>query len=198
MTAANCNACIDETLKHEGGYQNDPNDSGNWTECAKGSGTNKGTNRGISACSYPNEDIKGMTEQRAKQIYRADYWNKVCGDALPRGIDLCTFDGGVNSGTSRGVQWLQRAVGVDDDGIVGPVTIEAANTAEPHATINRMCDERMEFLRGLSSWDIWGDGWTNRVEDIRSAAHEMANQQPDTDEVLVIAPAGISVRVIRR
>jgi len=66
MTAANYDACIGKVLEYEGGYTNDPNDKGGWTGCAVGAGTNKGTNRGISACSYPNEDIKGMTEARAK------------------------------------------------------------------------------------------------------------------------------------
>ena len=66
MTAANYNACISKVLEYEGGYQADPNDRGNWTSCKIGQGTNKGTNRGISACSYPNEDIKGMSLARAK------------------------------------------------------------------------------------------------------------------------------------
>ena len=173
MTAANYDACIGKVLEYEGGYQNDPNDKGNWTGCAKGAGTNKGTNRGISACSYPAEDIKGMTEERAREIYRGDFWDPIQGDRLPAGPDLCTFDGSVNSGRSRGVQWLQRAVGVEDDGVVGPMTIEAALIADDHVTIDRMCDDRMAFLRGLSTWDLYGKGWTKRVEDVRKTAHGM-------------------------
>jgi len=176
MTAQNYEACIEKVLFFEGGFQNDPNDSGNWTGCKPGAGENEGTNRGISACSYPHEDIANMTEARAKEIYRSDYWDKVQGDALPAGPDLCTMDGAVNSGPSRGVQWLQRAIGVDDDGIVGPLTIEAANEADDHETINRMCDERMQFLRGLETWPLYGDGWTNRVEDVRTTAHGMVEE----------------------
>jgi len=178
MTAANYNACISKVLRYEGGYQNDPNDRGNWTGCAKGSGTNKGTNRGISACSYPNEDIKGMTEPRAKVIYRADYWDPIFGDQLPAGPDLCTFDGAVNSGRSRGVKWLQRAVGADADGVVGPQTVAMANAADDHLTVDRMCDDRMAFLRGLSTWDRYGKGWTTRVEDVRRTAHSMVVDEP--------------------
>lgn len=173
MTAANYNACIDKVLSYEGGFQDDPNDSGNWTGCSPGSGENRGTNRGISSCTYPAEDIAGMTEERAKEIYRTDYWRPILGDDLPAGVDLCTFDGSVNSGRHRGVQWLQRALGVEDDGIVGPITIEAAWAAEDHETINRMCDERMTFLRDLETWPLYGEGWTNRVEDVRMTAHSM-------------------------
>lgn len=209
MTAANYNACISKVLEHEGGYQRDPNDRGNWDSCRVGVGNNKGTNRGISACSYPNEDIKGMTEARAKQIYHADYWNPIHGDELPAGPDLCTFDGAVNSGQSRGVKWLQRAVGVEADGVVGPVTIAAANAADEHVTIDRMCDDRLEFLRGLSTWDRYGKGWTRRVEDVRKTAHGMVVDVPHPEEdpplepeaeplvvtITIDAPPGVVVKV---
>jgi len=201
MTAANYDACISKVLAYEGGFQNDPNDSGNWTGCKVGAGTNRGTNRGISACSYPNEDIRGMTEARAKEIYRADYWDKVCGDDLPAGPDLCTFDGAVNSGPSRGVKWLQRAVGVPDDGVVGPQTIAAANAAIDHVTIDRMCDDRMKFLRGLETWPLYGTGWTNRVEDVRKTAHGMTTTveappaEPLVVRILIDAPPGVVVKV---
>jgi len=200
MTAANYDACIGKVLDYEGGYTNDPNDKGGWTGCSPGKGENRGTNRGISACSYPKEDIINMTEARAKEIYRADYWMPIHGDELPAGVDLCTFDGSVNSGRSRGVQWLQRAVGVEDDGVVGPLTIEAANEADDHLIIDRMCDDRMAFLRGLSTWDLYGDGWTNRVEDVRATAHGMVEEvEPVPGELVVTiritVPLGVVVRV---
>lgn len=201
MTAANYEDCIDTVLEYEGGYQADPNDSGNWTGCKPGAGENKGTNRGISACSYPAEDIKGMTEERAREIYRSDFWNPIQGDRLPAGVDLCTFDGSVNSGRYRGVQWLQRAVGVEDDGIVGPLTIEAANAADDHTTIDRMCDDRMAFLRGLETWPLYGTGWTNRVEDVRAEAHRMVEEVERPGELVVTitidVPRGVRVDVVQ-
>jgi hypothetical protein len=62
------------TLKHEGGFQNDPDDDGNWTGGKKGVGVNKGTKFGISAKQYPKEDIVGLTEERAIKIYLTDYY----------------------------------------------------------------------------------------------------------------------------
>jgi lysozyme family protein len=201
MTAANYDECIEKVLEYEGGYQNDPNDSGNWTGCSPGKGENRGTNRGISACTYPAEDIKNMTEERAREIYRSDFWNPIQGDNLPAGVDLCTFDGSVNSGRSRGVAWLQRAVGVEDDGIVGALTIEAANAADDHATIDGMCDERMHFLRGLETWPLYGTGWTNRVEDVRATAHDMVEQVEPPGELVVTitidVPSGVRVEVVQ-
>ena len=56
------------------------------------------------------------------------------------------------------------------DGIVGPVTLEAAHKADEHNVIDQMCDARMDFLQGLETWPLYGDGWTNRVEDVRAIA----------------------------
>jgi lysozyme family protein len=119
-----------------------------------------------------------MSEARAKAIYHADYWDPILGDRLPAGPDLCTFDSAVNSGQSRGVKWLQRAVGCEADGVVGPQTVAAANAADDHVTVDRMCDDRMNFLQGLSTWDRYGKGWTRRVEDVRRTAHDMVTDEP--------------------
>ncbi len=61
-------------LRHEGGFQRDPGDRGNWTGGAVGLGELRGTKFGISAASYPGEDIEGLTEERAREIYYKDFW----------------------------------------------------------------------------------------------------------------------------
>jgi lysozyme family protein len=53
-----------------------------------------------------------------------------------------------------------------------------ANAADEHVTIDRMCDDRMAFLKGLSTWDRYGNGWTRRVEDVRKTAHGMVVDEP--------------------
>ena len=60
-------------------------------------------------------------------IYRARYWDAVAGDELPEGLDLAVFDFAVNSGPVRAVAYLQAALGVAQDGIVGPVTLGAVD-----------------------------------------------------------------------
>lgn len=157
--------CLNEILRHEGGYVNDKRDPGGET------------NMGISKRSYPNEDIRGMTLARAAMIYRRDYWDRVKGDQLPDGIDLVTFDPAVNSGVSRGAKWLQAALGFPrsgQDGKIGPKTVgKAQTTADGVAVIKRACAARMGFLRGLRTWSAFGRGWTRRVASVEATAVAM-------------------------
>jgi lysozyme family protein len=171
----NWDACFDHVIGSEGGYSDDPKDTGNWTGCKTGVGILKGTMYGVSACAYPTLDIENLTIEEAQDIYHQDYWHVVQGNYLPWGPDLCTFDSGVNSGNSRGAKWLKRAVGATVDGVVGPETISKALAADDHVTIDRMCDDRLAYLKGLSSWQHYGKGWTNRVEKVRKDAHAMVD-----------------------
>lgn len=159
---SNFDACLAEILDHEGGYVNHPSDPGGET------------NMGISKRSYPHENIKGMTRARAAEIYRRDYWQPVRGDDLPAGLDLVAFDPAVNSGVSRGAKWLQGALGVAQDGKIGPATIaRALSPIDGVAVIQKACAARMGFLRGLRTWGSFGKGWTLRVVSVEAAAVAM-------------------------
>lgn len=126
------NACLSFTLSEEGGMSLDPNDPGNWTGDAVGSGTLLGTNMGISAGAYPKLDIPNLTRDQAAEIYRRDYWNPCGCPEMPAGVDLCVFDAAVNCGVRRSVEMLQKAVLVTADGHVGPETLAAVNDMPPN------------------------------------------------------------------
>lgn len=158
---ANFDRCLAVTLAHEGGYVNDPHDPGGETRF------------GISKRSYPREDIRNMTRARAAQIYRRDFWDAVCGDDLPAGLDLVAFDAAVNSGVSRGARWIQQPLGVAADGRVGPATIAAANASNVSLVIRSACANRMTFLRGLNTWNRYRNGWTARVNAVEREALSM-------------------------
>lgn len=113
---ANFQEAIEKTLAHEGGYVNDPDDAGGET------------NFGISKRSFPAEDIKNMTIERAKEIYRVNYWNPVKGDQIEnQQVAESIFDFAVNAGTVPAIVLAQRVVDVEDDGKIGPVTIQEIN-----------------------------------------------------------------------
>jgi lysozyme family protein len=153
--------CLEVILKSEGGYVNDPHDAGGET------------NMGISKRAYPNLDIKNLTKQQVSDIYHKDYWNKVQGDALPSGLDLVAFDSAVNSGPAQSVKWLQNALTIKADGVLGPVTLVALQKVPVASVIDKFLDQRLAFLKGLSTWTRYGKGWEARVNELRKLAHEM-------------------------
>ncbi len=127
-------------------------------------------------------EIRGLTQERAKAIYAAMFWDTVGGDVLPAGVDLCVYDFGVNSGPSRAVKSLQAALGVVADGWVGDKTVEALARANPGDADQRSLRSPLglhEKIRHRKTkkllWDSFGKGWGNRVADIRKQAIRMAN-----------------------
>ena len=175
MAKGNFEACALITLGYEGGYSNDRRDPGNWTGGKVGIGVLKGTNMGIAANTYPNLDIKNLKKADVLPLYKGRYWDGVRGDDLPFGVDLAVYDYGVNSGPSRGVKALQKAVGATVDGKMGNDTIvKAARAAsDGKRVIQAICAGRMSFLRGLSTWATFKGGWSKRVANVEARAVSM-------------------------
>jgi len=115
---------IDIVLEHEGGYVNDPDDPGGETKY------------GISKKAYPDEDIKELTVERAKELYKRDYWDRYRTGDLPDRLRHIYVDMCINMGGGRAIKILQEACNsknsnkIDVDGGMGPMTIKAATSVE--------------------------------------------------------------------
>lgn len=149
-------------LRQEGGYVNDPRDPGGET------------NFGISKRAFPSADIRGMTKERASEIYRVNYWNAVRADEMPSGIGFMVFDLAVNAGVHRSIVLLQRACGITEDGILGPVTIAAAQTVTPMA----LGAVRVAFYRSLPTFGVYGHGWIRRTNEAITLAQSIQEESP--------------------
>ena len=169
----NFETVFDRLIGHEGGWSDDPRDPGNWTGGRPNVGQLKGTNFGIAANTYPDIDIKGLTLDAAKAIYRRDWWDKIHADELPGAIAFQVWDFAVNAGMSRAMISLQRAVGVADDGKIGPRTLAAVAAMSVTDVLSRFNAERLEFYASLSTWATYGKGWARRVAgNLRYAAED--------------------------
>lgn len=142
---------FDRLIGHEGGYTAGKNDPGGETKF------------GISKRSYPDLDIKNLTREDARAIYRKDYWERINAERLYDGVAFQLFDFAVNSGIETAVRYLQRALEVEDDGHWGPKSQAAADTASESGVIMRLCAERLEFMTRLSNWPHAGKGWVRRI-----------------------------------
>lgn len=148
---------------HEGEFSDNPKDPGNWTGGKVKSGVLKGTKYGIAANTYPNEDIRNLTLARAKELYLRDYWGKLRMDEVPEEVRFDLFDAAVNSGVTQAAKFLQRAVGVPDDGIIGHRTLMVANLMDPQLLDKRMSGHRLRFMADLRVWPDFARGWARRI-----------------------------------
>lgn len=161
----NFDKAFEMLIGHEGGFTDNPKDRGNWTSGKIGVGQLKGTNYGISAMSYPGENIKEMTLVRAKDIYQRDYWWKAGCDLVPDCVKFDLFDTAVNAGPGAAIRMLQRAVGVEDDGVIGPKTMLALSSMDPERLDKRFNGHRLDHLNNLDTWPDFGRGWAQRIAE---------------------------------
>lgn len=163
---------FDELINVEGGFTDDAGDSGNWTKGIIGQGELKGTKYGISAAAYPHLDIKSLTLDEARAIYRQDYWDvwtQLQGLSYPFPISFLNelFDAGVNAGLGNAKRFLQRAVNVVDDGAIGEVTVGTLDAALKEYGVARVeqwfLAEKLFHYTKLKSWERYGRGWARRV-----------------------------------
>ncbi|MNY54464.1 putative Peptidoglycan domain protein [compost metagenome] len=75
------------------------------------------------------------------------------------------FDAAVNHGIGNAVRFLQRAVGVADDGSVGKVTLDAIKALPVTDALARFNAEHLDFYTKLTTFDTFGKGWVRRVAD---------------------------------
>jgi len=138
-------------MRHEGGYVNHVRDPGGETKF------------GISKRSYPDVDIAGLTMNQAGEIYKRDFWDVLQCDKIHPDIAFNLFDGAVNSGHVPAVRWLQQALSVDNDGIMGPATVAACNAQHASTVIRRFNGYRLGYLVSLKTFDTFGKGWARRI-----------------------------------
>ncbi len=122
---------INEIIEIEGGYVNDPNDSGGATKY--------GITEKVAKANGYNGEMKDLPKELAFNIYSAKYWDSIKGDQvvkLSQEVAIEMADTAVNMGVYRAVYFLQRALNVLNDrerlykdiatdGAIGNKTIKA-------------------------------------------------------------------------
>lgn len=150
----------------EGTLSMDTNDPGNWTGGKVGVGVLKGTKYGISAASYPEEDIANLTLAAAKVLAKRDYWDYFSGDTLPAAISLGLFDAGYNEGVVEATRLAQRALGATVDGVLGRATLSGLLNISVPIFARKFAIARVVAYAALPGWQEDRDGWVGRVLDV--------------------------------
>lgn len=144
----------------EKGFSNIQTDPGNWTGGHVGIGELKGTKYGISAASYPDQDIENLTIDQAQLLAKRDYWDKYQCDQFDPSLGYLIFDAAYNGG--HPAQWLQVAVNVTADGVIGAQTIAAIRSIDLWKIRDRFNALHARYYASLQNKDAI-DGWMNRI-----------------------------------
>jgi lysozyme family protein len=170
----NFSKCLEKVLVHEGGYINHPEDPGGMT------------NMGITAQTYAEytgrrlstiteREMRSLTVAQIAPIYKRKYWDRCKCDQLPSGIDYAVFDYAVNSGPARAIKHLQQCLAVQDDGLLGPITMKCVLEAVPEELLREYMQRREDFLRGLKTFKTFGKGWISRITEVETKAMQLIN-----------------------
>ena len=150
---------IEQVLKHEGGYVNDPKDLGGETKY------------GITKRFYPDVDIKNLTIEQATEIYKKDYWDKNKVESLPQNLWHIYFDMCVNMGKRTAVKVLQRAAvnkgrDIEVDGGLGPMTIGALKGVELDRVRAFRVKYYVDLITARPEQEKFYLGWFRRATEV--------------------------------
>jgi lysozyme family protein len=164
--------CLALVLGHEGGYSNHAAD--------KGGATSSGITQAVydewrAGRGFGRQPVLDISADEVKMIYKARYWLLGKCDQLPAPLDYVHFDGCVNHGPGQAAKFLQRALCVAADGVVGPKTLAAVREDDAAGRIEDICanilDQREEFYHRLVEKDptqkAFIRGWLNRIVAVR-------------------------------
>ncbi len=159
MTKLNIDIALDWIITTEGGYVNSPYDPGGETKY------------GISKKSYPNIDIKNITTEQAKAIYKHDYWQPTNCDIFSLPVALCLFDTAVHSGSMTAIRIAQLATKQKPDGLMGERTINAIRQMKMNEFVIQFLSYRAKrFIEKNSADNIEAHirGWMVRLFKLQS------------------------------
>ncbi len=167
----------------EGGYVDHPSDPGG------------ATNMGITLATLSRwrkrtvsrQEVKDLSREEARAIFRKWYYDAVGGDRLPGPVALAVYNSAVLSGVGRAVKWLQSTLNsmdqrIEVDGEAGAKTLAAAARVDAQQLAAAYFDRYEQFLRALAHWPTFGKGWLNRLNDMRAAALNLPVENLESSE----------------
>jgi lysozyme family protein len=165
MTEITFHTCVNFVLSPavEGGLSDHPADPGGRTNMGV-------TQRRLDSVriSHPElqvpQKVDELNREQAISVYRVCEWAWIQGDRLPGPLALLMFDTAVNQGATRAVEFLQSALQVKRDGVLGPITIAAANASNIRMLCAEYAARRGFHYATLDKLDdVFGLGWMRRL-----------------------------------
>jgi len=185
-----------EIVRREGGYVNDPDDPGGATNHGVTIHTMRRLGLDLTADGKIDaQDVRVLRQDQAIEIFIKHYFDGPNIRALPRVFQASVFDMYVNAG-SHAVKILQllfnaMRIDVDVDGVIGPLTIAAAqkaaeaapdHLADAYAIARRnyyygLADGRVASRKYARRRDGGKGGWITRAEAFLSPRFHYTDAQ---------------------
>lgn len=151
-------ACETKAQKKKVGYVNIKEDSGGLTKY------------GVAQNANPEIDVQNLDLAGAMEVYERKYWKLAKCDKLPSPVSLMHFDIAVNMGVGRAAKLLQIAVGVNPDGVIGPMTLNAVNCTNPRVILEKLSKAREDRYNSIvannPSQSKFIKGWLRRNDEV--------------------------------
>jgi peptidoglycan L-alanyl-D-glutamate endopeptidase CwlK len=175
--------------KWEGGYSNHPSDRGGPTNMGITLATLRSWRQDDSLTA---DDVKQLSLDEARRIFKARYYDVVRGDDLPLQVAAAVYNAAVLHGTGRSAEFLQNSLvscgaHVDVDRIIGRETLGAVGAVDVQRLCKAFLDIEDAYFRRLPEFPVFGKGWLNRLNDMRSFIATL------TAEPIVVATGGTTV-----
>ena len=160
-------AALEKTLKYEGGYVKD--------DAGKGE-----SNFGINKSANPDVDVKNLTKEKARELYKKRYWDAIGGDALAAkdpALATIAFDTAVNMGVSKASQLIAQSKG------------------DPSAMLNMRQQHYDNLIKdNPKKFAPFEKGWKDRVADLATSVIPSAQAEtvPTAPKAQAAAPADTS------
>ncbi|MCB1522102.1 MAG: TIGR02594 family protein [Hyphomicrobiaceae bacterium] len=177
---------LGHVLQMEGGYSDDPHDPGG------------PTNKGITLAVYARwvgevvgdrtrarliSRLKRIPDVLVREIYWTRYWKPAGCRQMPPAVAMMHFDAAVNHGVTGAARLLQRALGVDVDGEIGPETRGALAKSDHLELLVRYAELRRERYRELRHFWRFGRGWLRRVDATLAQSSALISLRAGSPEI---------------
>ena len=149
------NLSLGAVFHHEGGYADDPSDSGGATNLGI---THKTLAAWMGRRAVTKAEVKALTRLEATRIYEARYWNPMrLTEITSQAVAGSMMDFGVNAGIRTAVRKLQQAVNwlnkndaLAEDGRMGPMTLRETNKVSDRALLLKFFELRMRHYHDIA------------------------------------------------
>ena len=152
---ADFNQAVTLTLKHEGGFVNNPADPGG------------ATNMGITQRDLPGIDIRSLTADVAMAYYRREFWLSYYNQIDSQAVANKLFDMGVLFGLTEAIMLLQLILSIHADGSFGPFTLSSVNAQDPTSLLGlfkqKLYYHAQKVVQAKPQEAQFFQGWVNRI-----------------------------------